>query len=228
MKLFAFLSQFYYSLGGMVLAELVALGVAIKYYRRHKILRIFPYYLLLSLMEVWTDYLSGIGDRPVSLINLHGGVSNVFMLFEYSVCTLFILRYISSRGRRRAIYINSLLFAGLLAFALIQNWRNAYQANFFFWESFFLLLPCLLYFYDLFVSAQPGSLTDQPSFWVVTGFLFLNACTIPMLLAVLMLGRYHVIALSLNYILYIVLCILLIRAYRCPPVKPCVNAPADQ
>jgi hypothetical protein len=162
--------------------------------------------------------LSNAGNH-MPLKHAPGIITNIFMLFEYSLCNFIILRQISSKGRRRAIYINALIFVAILAFAISENYHFAYQATFFFFESLFLLLPCLLYFYDLFVSVQPAPLKDQPAFWVVTGFLFLNACSIPMLMTVAEAGHYHAAVYSLNYILYAIFSILLIRAYRCPPLK---------
>jgi hypothetical protein len=226
MKLIDFLSQYYYCLGLMVLVETIALAITIRYYRRHKELRVFPYYLTFSLLEVWAGFIFSVAGTHTPLKHAPGIIANIFMLFEYSLCNFIILRHISSKGRRRAIYINSLLFVGVLAFAISKNYHFAYQATFFLFESVFLLLPCLLYFYELFVSVQPTPLKDQPSFWVVTGFLFLNACSIPMLMTVARAGHYHAAVYSLNYILYSIFSILLIRAYRCPPQNRPVHAPA--
>jgi len=216
LKLVDFLSQYYYCLGLMVLVETIALAVTIRYYQRHKILRVFPYYLAFSLLEVWAGFIFSVAGTHTPLKYAPGVIANIFMLFEYSLCTFIILRHISSKGRRRAIYINALIFVAILAFAISKNYHLAYQATFFSFESIFLLLPCLLYFYELFVSVQPAPLKDQPSFWVVTGFLFLNACSIPMLITVPRAGQYHTAVYSLNYVLYSIFSILLIRAYRCP------------
>jgi hypothetical protein len=60
-------------------------------------------------------------------------------------------------------------------------------------------------------------LAAQPAFWVITGILFLNACDIPLLLTARLMGSYFREVFSINYILYIVLFVLLIRAFLCPP-----------
>jgi hypothetical protein len=219
LKLVDFLSQYYYCLSLMILVETFALAVSIRYYHRHKILRVFPYYLAFSLLEVWSGFILSSAGNHMPLKHVPGVIANIFMLFEYSLCNFIILRQISSKGRRRAIYINTLIFVAVLAFAILENYHFAFQATFFFVESLFLLLPCLLYFYELFVSVQPAPLKDQPVFWVVTGFLFLNACSIPMLMTVGQAGHYHEAVYSLNYILYAIFSILLIRAYRCPSLK---------
>jgi hypothetical protein len=82
-----------------------------------------------------------------------------------------------------------------------------------------LVPPCLIYFYQLFQTNDPQPLKDQPAFWVITGVLFLKACSIPLLLTVDLMTGYQNSAYTLNYILYTVLFVLLIRAYLCPSPK---------
>jgi hypothetical protein len=62
-------------------------------------------------------------------------------------------------------------------------------------------------------------LKNQPSFWIITGILFLNTSSIPMLLTAGLLGNYSAAAFCLNFILYSILFILIIRAYLCTPVN---------
>jgi hypothetical protein len=93
------------------------------------------------------------------------------------------------------------------------------HAGYFLLESVFLVPPCLLYFYERFLTVNLQPLKEQPSFWVVTGVLFLNSCSIPLQLTFGYLGKYREAAFSLNYILYSIFFILLIRAYLCSPEK---------
>ena len=211
-------------MGLLILVELAALAVSIWNYRRHRTLRIFTWYTMFSLVQLWFEFVYVNAGEPVILRNIGGGISNVFMLFEFLVCILYIVRNISSRSRKIAIFINAALYLGLIVAASLRNYHILYRSSFFFTESFFLLLPCLLYFYDLFVSGHPVLLKNEPAFWIVTGFLFLNAGSIPMYIAEEFGDHYSIAIYSLNYILYTVLFVLLIRAYRCPPVNPSLHA----
>jgi hypothetical protein len=86
--------------------------------------------------------------------------------------------------------------------------------------TIFLVPPCLVYFYELFMTVNLRSITNQPAFWIVTGLFFLNACNVPLMMTAAYLENYFDAAYSLNYILFGIFFILLIRAYLCTPDKP--------
>jgi len=80
-----------------------------------------------------------------------------------------------------------------------------------------MVLPCLLYFYELFQDVSLKPLKNQPAFWIVTAFLFHNACTIPYALTGGFLGKYQVAATSVVYFLYSIVFLFIIRANLCSP-----------
>jgi hypothetical protein len=204
----------------MLLVELITLIVSVLNYRRHRTLRVFTYYILFSMAQMFADLAYFGFGKTIILKNFLISFTNLFMLFEFSVGIIYILRNISGKGRKIAIYIDAALYLGLLALVGIKDFRFLYQGSFFLFESFFMLLPCLLYYYDLFISGRSERLTDEPSFWIVTGFVLLDACSIPMYMAWSFTGRDQDDIYAMNYILYTILFLLMIRAYRCPPINP--------
>jgi hypothetical protein len=219
-KLLDFLAQSFYCLGLMVLTTMAALVVSITHYRRHKSLRIFTYYIAFSLLADITVFVAFpyTGDWNFRLV-VAAITTNAFLLFEFIGCNLFILRYIRSPLRRRIIRINGLLFFGLLIVGVAMTYPHVMMVAYIVLECVFLVLPCLIYFYELFLTANLRPLTDQPAFWAVTGILFLHACDIPLQMTIYFLGSYQEAAYTLNYILFSILFILLIRAYLCTPEK---------
>jgi len=204
----------------MMMATLAALVVSLRYYNRHKELRIFTFYILFSFLEDLTEFFAGPGRLdPVTSRTIIASSENVFMLFEFIVCNYFILQHLSSSRRRMAVKVNALIYFGFLLWVGITHHKNIYRNTFFVFEDIFLVLPSLLYFYELFVNVRPEPLKNQPSFWVITGILFLNACSIPMLLTLGLPGNYSALAFCLNFILYSIFFILLIRAYFCTRVN---------
>ncbi len=219
MNIVHFLEQNFCTAGIMILCTIAALVISISHYRRHPNLRIFTWYIALSLTQSITAFLffsPSPGSRFVPRL-IFVVVGTAFLLFEFIACNLFILHYITSRPGRRVVIANGLLFFGLLIFLMAANFHNILSSSYFLLDSAFLVPPCLIYFYELFQTVNPQPLKDQPSFWVITGILFLNACSIPLQLTLNVLGRYAEAAFSLNYILYSILFILLIRAYLCRP-----------
>jgi hypothetical protein len=137
------------------------------------------------------------------------------MLFEFVICNIFILHSVRFPPRRRLIRINGLLFFLILILIYLRLYRGG--TSVLIPESVFLVFACLIYFYDLFSMMDQKPLKDNPSFWVITAILFLNACSIPLQLTFDFLGRYAEAAYSLNDILYGILFILLIRAFLSSP-----------
>ena len=213
-------------MAALTLIEIITLYVAIKNYRRHPRLRIFVAYTLFSMLQIWTPYFCGLDVNKVISNKIFGAVTNTFMIFEFTVCIFFILQHLTSRARRRAVIIDAVIYVLFLLWAMVRHPESVFAPVFFFFESFFLLVPCLLYIYDLFVNPPPGKLRDYPSFWVVTGFLVLNGCSVPLLLAVELLRRFAQNMYSINFILYMGLFLLLMRAYRCAPLKRADDASA--
>jgi hypothetical protein len=210
-------------MGLMVICTVAALVVSIVHYRRNRRLRIFTYYIVFSLLQDSTALffmLALPADRrpAVAVLATILTVSYAFMFFEFITYNLFILHYIHSRVWRRIVRINAWTFFLLLLSGVtgILKYLITHPMHFFLLETISLVPPCLIYFYQLFQTNDPQPLKDQPSFWVITGVLFLKACSIPLLLTVdLMTGHQNAVY-TLNYILYTVLFLLLIRAYLCP------------
>lgn len=227
MNILNYLAQNFYSSVLMILVTVAALVISIRYYSRHRNLRIFTYYIAFSLLQSTTDIFALLfvpaHGKPTRIFPLVLALTTglAFMLFEFIICNLFILHYITSPLRRRIIRINALGYFVLLilTFTLASKYIHILPYSSLLLESVFLVPPCLFYFYELFQTVNLQPLKEQPSFWVITGILFLNASSIPLQLTEHFLGSYSEAAYTLNYILYIVLFILLIKAYLCTPEK---------
>ena len=220
MKIVAFLAKSHYLVVAMIFFTIAALVVGIIRYRYHRTLRIFTWYIAFSLLtDLIASYIYAYWPRGSFPMQVMNATTIIFSLFEFVVCNLFILHYISSQPRRRIIRISGLLYFAALLFVVFVTYPLYYDEYYTVPEAIFLVIPCLFYFYELFLTRNLRPLTDQPAFWVVTGILFLNACDIPLLVTANFMGNAHDFneAYSLNYVLYSILFVLLIRAFLCPP-----------
>ncbi len=86
-------------------------------------------------------------------------------------------------------------------------------------EGVILLLLCLSYFIELFKKPPILKLKNEPAFWVSTGLLFFLACTLPFSLLENYIREQHSNLLfwtyPIFYIFYILLFLMIIRAYLC-------------
>jgi len=221
LNIFAFLAECHYLVGVMILSAMAALVISIIYYNYNRGLRIFTYYIAFSLLQDMAAYYASAPFGPArnfQLVVFH--VTTIaFMLFEFTVCNLYILGYVGSRPGRRFIRVSGLLFLGFLIFSAARNVLNFSDSDYAVPECVLLTISCLIYFYELFLTMNLRPLKDQAAFWVVTGILFVNACDIPLLLTIRFMRSYYDEVFSLNYILYTILFVLLIRAFLCPPEK---------
>jgi len=202
----------------MILIAIVALVVSLKLYYRHRSLRFFSYYIGLSLIQSGADFYRHLAPKhdpfAYELIVI---ADIVFIVFEFSLCTFFILRYITGKARRWAVKLNATTFFIFLVLFLVHKLPIIVFSKLWLVESVALVPPCLIYFYELFLTVNSRSLKEQPSFWIVTGVLFLNSCSIPLLVSLEYLGSLEGTLFGLNDILYSILFVLIIRAFRCRP-----------
>jgi hypothetical protein len=214
----AFFALSHYLVGVMILFTIAALIIGIIHYNRHRDLRILTWYIAFSFvqdMAAWYAY----PQRPDQhfQITVFHVASIAFILFEFTVCNLFILRHIRSQRRRRMIRASGLLFLGLFISITAIYYPNFYETEYIVPECILLTISCLIYFYEIFFNTTIRPLKEQPAFWVVTGILFVNACDVPLLLMLRFMRSYYNEVYSLNYILYIVFFAFLIRAFLCLP-----------
>jgi hypothetical protein len=212
-----------------MVCTLAALVVSIACYRRHPSMRIFPYYIASSLLSdiiVCVAFLYYPGDFLLLAIT---SISRyAWVVFEFVALNLFILRSVGSPSWKRIIRINALAFFVLLILAILTiPYLHTHQVYYFTLQSAFLVPPCLIYFYRLFQTSNLRPLKDQPAFWVITGILFLKACSIPLLLTIYLMKGYEETVFTINYALYSLLFALLIRAYLCPPSNAQSVTPED-
>lgn len=198
---------------------------SVKYGYRLKPLRFIPYYTMASLLQ-------GIIGFYYQYINKNAGrgwglsvdiSENIFVLLEFILLNNFLIRSIVSPAKKRIIKVIAAIFLLLLLIVWMRPVDNMHSIGFFHaypnlyaLESLFLVIPCLFYFYDLFRFQQVVNLEADPQFWVIVGIFFYNSCSIPLFL-LFPIFRFTNEAIaelfnSMNYILYGIFFLLLIRA----------------
>jgi len=218
MDLWSFLAQFYYTESLMVVTGLMAFVISIKNYRRHRVLRVFCYLLLFDLTQIGTTYYQYMqpGGRFPWVIMMLATLG--FVLFENIVCTRFIYSQLISRKRRLAIVgLPFLLVVQTVVF--LKFWNQEQFLMFGEVDCVTLTVPCLLYFYELFLHPSGKSLRNDPSFWVITGLLLLKCGSLPLWLSrgFTIVEAYK--ASTLNFFLYGVFFMMLIKAFLCVPAE---------
>lgn len=200
----------------MIVTGMIAFVISLKNYRRHKELRIFGYLLFFDLTQIATTFFAYTqpGKHWIDVIMMLTTLG--FLLFENVVCIRFIYYQLISRKRRLSIVGLPLLLAAQTVILLIYQTMGQFQV-FAIVDCATLTVPCLLYFYELFVCTTGKQLKNDPVFWVVTGLLFLKCGSLPLWLSRGFTNDDAYKASSLNFLLYSVFFVMLIKAYLCAP-----------
>jgi len=205
----------------LVLLVETFITAVIAFHNRHKfkILRFFPYYILLSAAQTLLCFILII-YRPVFAVRVSGLSIYVFIVLEFFVVYFFLFEVIRSRYFKKIMYILMALFISII----IYSWYSEHPLSttpisVSLTNSLCLIIPCLFYFYETFKSPPMVSLSKQPAFWIVTGFLFMITCTLPFYLLEdyiheNMLDLYVQIYI-LNNVFYCLLFLLISKAFLC-------------
>ncbi len=205
---------------GITVAAFVVSKIYSKGDRR---VRFITYYITVALINDILCVTSDLCIKNEELrIKIPGMFISLFTLIEITIFFIYIYTNILNR-RRKNIVIGILIFFFLFSFFI--QFRNHLFYNYyqtiswaFVFESLCLIIPCLLYFFELFTLPKI-ILQQHPSFWIVTGILFYASCSIPIFLLNDYINKnipecYNIIF-SLNYILYSILFLLFIKGYIC-------------
>jgi hypothetical protein len=84
-------------------------------------------------------------------------------------------------------------------------------------EGVALVLPCSIYFYELFTGVNTKALKDRPSFWIVTGIIYQCVYNASLALSKEYMGRFGDGAYAFAILFYCILFVLFMRAYKCSP-----------
>jgi hypothetical protein len=221
MDYYQYFSQYFFTDWIMFVVLIIAFIISLKYHKRSKELRIITYYLGASVLEDSINtYFDLVKKNTLVLYTTLG----LFLIVEFIIFCIYLYNAISSRRMRAIMKFFYWTFLALLLFSWIK-WKSidvpqlAYVV-----EALYLIVPCLVYFYELFTGSKLVFLKSHPSFWIVTGILFYNSCSLPLFLLIEYFNRkaptYANILFSLNYILYSILYLLFLRAYLCKTKAP--------
>ena len=104
----------------------------------------------------------------------------IFAILEYSIFALLLSTFIRSVVVKKYLSISCLLFS--ISAVLIWYYNTSFTKAFSIEttiESISLIPFCLYYFFELLSNPPLLKLTNEPSFWITTGILFLFICITP-------------------------------------------------
>lgn len=221
MKLLEYLAQYNYCETLFILVLLTAFVYSLRNYRRHRALRVLPYYfgafmLLEGIQFYW--YSSPRDDRFATVF--YNTSTACITVFEFCVFSLLFMRFTAGARRRLVIKLNLVIFciADIILFFRTFPGNPAVSINLL--QGIGLLTPIAIYFYELFTNMDTRPLKDRPSIWIVSGIIYQALYNFFLLLSMEYLGKYSDGAFAFAILFYCLLFVLFMRAYKCRPEEP--------
>ena len=177
--LFDFLETTYYTSVVLLFETLFIATVGFKKRGKLKILKYFPLYAILSSAQILICFACMYYDFKYAL-EVNTSTIYIFIIIELIIIYNFLLQIIKIRELRYSIYlIQGIFFAFTVYTLLTTGVSHSIQPKFNIVNSVCIALPCFFYFYETFSKPAIISLSKEPSFWVVIGFLFMAISTLP-------------------------------------------------
>jgi len=115
---------------------------------------------------------------------------NFFTLFELIFFSYFFTKVIISK-KAKTLVLSMCAFFSIVFLILLLKYgaNNRGGGPMTLLESIILVIPCFIYFRELFKRPRTFNLAKEPSFWIVTAILFSFSIMIPIMLFVFYFGK---------------------------------------
>jgi len=231
--LFKYWEEQFYTVILRDITLLITLLVAFKNRKKFKILRFIPFYTFFFLLVSFSVASAAIGKslnfHPNFLSGLEDYIDYSFTLVEMIIFSHFYYQMSNRKALKKIIFITSVIFSLFFVYmatrdeAFSTGISRSTQSIVYTVEGIILLMICCYYFIDLFRKMPFVDLKNEPVFWISSGLLFFMACTLPYsLLENYIASSYPATWLtsySIFHVFYILLFLMIIRAYLCKPQK---------
>lgn len=205
---------------------LISFYISLKQRKKHPVLRLFPIYII----SLFTDLiLLQLTKLNFFLKAIHHYGDYIFTLIEFLIFTHFYLQIINNNFFRRVIVTTAVLFLiFFLVMAMVDHRRPGWiseqtQSEVYTVQSGLLLFICCFYFFEFYRTTSKIKISNQPEFWVSIGLLFFMLCTLPFSILETYIFHFEAkdwhISNTVFFSFYIILFMMIIRAYLCSPAK---------
>lgn len=182
-------------------------------------LRLFPFYILTSSIQSLFTFLC-IAYNPENAREINNYSIYLFIMVEFIVVYHFLFQTIKTSRLRLVMRALQLFFWGFMIYIWYETrFYKLVPPGLTIINCICIAIPCIFYFYEIFTRAPLISLTQQPDFWIATGFLFMVVCTLPFycletFITENMITSYNQVY-TLNYFFYCLLFLLITKAFLC-------------
>jgi len=143
----------------------------------------------------------------------------VYIICEYQIYVYLLLIFIKSRPIKTYLEISRyfiFFLAIILWFSKIS--MELLASSYTLAEGMLLLPACFYFFYEILTGPPVLKISEEPSFWIVTGITFLFVCLIPAYIGIAIIQNFKPIEV-MDFIGYCLLTILFLKGITCKTVR---------
>lgn len=216
-----FFEIYFFTVPLQIILNLLFVIAGIIYYKRLNSLAVILFYSMASLMQSSLGVYFNVYEKNNSnIVSILESSINVFMIIEFLTFNYFILKSLENRNFKKIIAWLVFIFISIASFSWVNNHSfikaPAYLTVI---EAFFVIIGCLLYYYEKLNLTSPNKLAKDPAFFVINGMLILSVFLSPVSIYLneifLSFSLIYNIIYLINCLAYTVLFTFFILALRC-------------
>ena len=168
----SFLPLYIYFIASSFLASLI---IFIKPDHSYPYLRLFPFFLLATLIA------EGIGSYRSATNQSNLDIYNFFSVFEFFFYLWIISIIVNKKSAKKILRITSITYViiAVINIIYIQKMKSFHTVTYSF-GCLLIVIACIYYFLELFRLPKSVKLQNNPSFWLCSGLLFFYCCGFPL------------------------------------------------
>lgn len=166
----------------MFIAGTVAFTIGLRKILTSKVsiyINLFVSYFAFSIIQTTTSVYFTFHPEDIPFANLDSITAKIFSCLEFLLFTSYIYVVFDTGLSRIIGVIMMVSFPLFCVLYSIASTENEFPYLIFLVESFCLIVPCAIYFFQLFTGVPLENIASQPRFWIVTGLLFYSLTSIP-------------------------------------------------
>jgi len=177
----------------------------------------YPLVGLIMILFFWLDYIK------ISPNNLFQTINTLSLIFHYYFLASFICKVLKLQGIFDFERILFWIFLSIIICSEVYDFLNKTRISFIVTNTF-LLFFCICYYNKLFKNISVINLTDEPSFWVITGVFLGMGITLPFyifnqyLFNLISRDNYYLLAL-MGISGYMIMHLFFIKAFLCKTMQ---------
>src|SRR5574343_1386645 len=206
----------------MILVVLAALIYGLRYHKRSRWHRLLFIYVLISFFQVSAPAILGkFSLTPLVQDRLINAVNNLYTLGEFAIFYILFYMSFSQRTFRIILHTGVLVMTGIILYQ--WYYTGSFYTDYYvtgFAQLVLLMIPCVLFLFEKFITIGFRFITEDPRFWPITGMLLVSSCMLPVFIGFwehLHILHNKELIVTVNNFLYVIMFSSVIMALACKP-----------